>query len=824
MRKSSEAGHRSAFVSRLFRSFLFAVLLALNVLPAFSQNIEAAEPVLAQPALVPDFTGLISLSVNGSPRGDIEAGILGDQPLLQLEFLRGLLSDYIRPDIYDTVFNVVLANLTWVGKDEMDLVGMGWVWDPNSILLDVIVPPSYGPIQDIDTSPLYAVNLKPILKPEAISGFFNLDMNATADYSVDTPFYSFDATAKGTVNVLDWVAELSGTARAAESVWNYSLNSWRLLHDLPGLNGRLYAGRVPSPGLSYQSQPEIIGLTLNHEEILKYKVKPGFYELFSEFTLESTSIVRIILNNAVYRTVTLNPGNYRLLDLPFASGLNEFILEIEDPNGQIQRRSAFIPRESNLLVVGNSEYSLSAGVGRLETDQPFATGYFRYGVTPRFSAGFMGQADLRSILGGGSAVLATKIGSFTGALALMGAWDGRAVPFSGASTLQYRIVIPGNEYMPAFGMSAEYVAPGFVAPSPSATFSPADSSLRLGGQLGGKLAKVTSYSLSSYWSRVWDGSDNRQANINLSLNQSLGSGTSMSIISNVGLKPDTTPEITVTFMLFVLPKSKPGRSMSFIQTNDGGSNISYIDKLDILGGVDFGLRSQDLLLGSPDPSTLGLSLRKSHDWLDTAMAADFSYGGGADPALRLQASGSTAMAFAGRHFGITRQLDDSFVIFAPAKDMAEQNVYMRVEESGSVVSRNARTVILPLTSYKATAAYMEMPEAPPDILPRIQAALLAPNFRSGILYASDILRRYSVAGKLELPDGAPAEYIAGDIVDASATNLASTFTDELGNFEVYDLLPGSYTIYWPDFVGSTSFEVPESKESRVELGLIRPVR
>jgi outer membrane usher protein len=815
MRKSSEAGSRSASLHRSPRFFLLAVILALSGFPAFSQNIAATGLPLDQPALVPDFTGIISLSVNGTPRGDIEAGILGDEPLLQVEFLKGLLSNNIRPDIYDTIFNVVLANLTWAGKDELSLVGMGWAWDPNSILLDIIVPPSYGPIQDIDTSPLYTVNLKPIFKPEPVSGFFNFDLNATADYSSDTPFYSFDTTAKGTVNVLDWVAEISGTARAAEGIWNYSLNSWRILHDFPWVNGRLYAGRVPSPGLSYQSQPEILGLTLNHEEILKYKVKPGFYELFSEFTLESTSIVRIILNNAVYRTVTLNPGNYRLLDLPFASGLNEFILEIEDQNGQIQRRNAFIPRESNLLVVGNSEYSVSAGVGRLEMDQPFVTGYFRYGFTPRFTAGFMGQADLRSALAGGSAVMATEIGSFTGALALMGAWDGRDIPFSGASTLQYRFVIPGSEYMPAIGMSAEYVAPGFAAPSPSATFTPASSSLRLGGQMGGKLARVTSYSTSIYWSKVWDGSDNRQANINLSLNQSLGSGTSMSIISNVGLKPTSTPEITVTLMLFILPKNKPGRSMSFIQTNDGGNNISYIDKLDILGGLDFGLRSQDLLPGSPDPSTMGLSLRKSFDWLDTAVAADLAYGGGGDPALRFQASGSTALAFAGRHLGITRQVDDSFVIFAPAKDMAEQNVYMRVEESGSVVSRNARTVILPLTSYKATAAYMEMPEAPPDILPRIQAALLAPHFRSGILYASDILRRYSVAGTLELPDGAVAEYIAGDIVDASGTNLTSTFTDELGNFEVYDLLPGTYTIYWPDFVGYTTFEVPESEESRV---------
>lgn len=152
--------------------------------------------------------------------------------------------------------------------------------------------------------------------------------------------------------------------------------------------------------------------------------------------------------------------------------------------------------------------------------------------------------------------------------------------------------------------------------------------------------------------------------------------------------------------------------------------------------------------------------------------------------------------------------------------MRGQKVYVRVDTGGSAVSPNARTIILPLSSYRPSVGYMDLPEAPPDMLPRIQTALLVPSYKSGVIYASDILRRYKVVGTLVTEDGKPVSYMAGDIVDISGTNFTSTFTDEEGNFEIYDLEPGSYRIEWPDFIGTTEFNLPESDEGTLSLGSI----
>lgn len=819
MRKSSERRPDKTAVKLIPT---FALLLALLCLvPASIAAQEAAQPMQAT-HIAPDSMGVVSCAVNGMAIGDIEVGIYNNEPIMGVETLKGLIGDSLRPDIFDTIFNVLFRDLEWLSADEMAVAGIGWNWDMNNIMLSLKVPPSYAPVQDIDISPSYPMNIKPILKPSPVSGHIDFSAEADLDLASSGTTYPLEVTADAILNVFDWVASASGSVRYADKAFTASLSSSQVTRDLPGINGRLFLGRVATPGLSYQSQPELYGATLKSEEIVKYRVKPGFYELYSEFTIETPSIVRIKLNNMTYRTISLSPGNYRLLDLPFTYGLNDFILEIEDDKGNITSRRAVIPREMNLLVEGLSEYSFSAGVGRADPTQPFGSGYYRYGFSPRMTAGLMGQVDMRSAMAGLSMIYAAPFGSITAYGSAVAAWDGRATPFTGAATLQYRFVMPGKEYVPSLGLSAEYITAGYAAPAPSDSYTGSDQILRVGAQLGGKLAKLTGFSLSGYWTRTVDGTASDAFNGTLSLNQNLGEGASLSFISNLSFSAgSSTPDFSATLMLFVLPRDKPGRSVSYIQALDGTNSVSFVDKADVLGGLDINLRGSNLMIGNPDGSSVGMSARKALDWADFSLSGDYYYGGSsADNRANLQATMSSTLAYAGGYFAITKQIDDSFVIFAPSKEMADQNVYFRLEGSSTIMTQKSRPKILPLTSYKPTAAYMDLPEAPPDILARIQAALLVPTYKSGIVYASDVLRRYKASGRLLDSKGAPVGYIAGDIVDASATTIGSTFTDEEGFFEIYDLLPGSYRILWPDFIGTSDFELKETADGSLDLGTI----
>ncbi len=824
MRKLSETRRRKYRLRRRLPFLAFAAFVFLCLPVPFAQE---ASPVAESPAgvplLQPEQVGLVTCSVNGVPVGDIEVGIYRDEPLLSLATLSEVLTGFLRSDVYDNIFNVILSKREWISRDDLNRAGIQSDWDMTHVQLSLKVPPSYSPVTDIDIAPQYTANIKPVLKPSPVSG--HLDFSASMDLNIEDATVSvpLELTTRSVLNVYGWVAEAVGSVTASEETLSSSLTTARVVHDFPDINGRLFLGRVSTPGLSYQSQPELYGLTLKSEEIVKQKAKPGFYELFSEFTVETQSTVRIKLNGLTFRTVSLSPGNYRLLDLPFTYGLNNFVLEIEDAEGVITQQKAVIPREMNLLAEGFSEYSVSAGVGRNEIAEPFGSAYYRRGLSPRFTAGLMGQADYRSALAGTSFIFASKIGNFTGSVAAVAAWDERDYPFTGAGSLQYRFVLPGNDFIPSFGLSAEYYSEGFSSPIPLSTFTEMEQTLRLGGQIGGKLTKYMSYSFSGYWTKTYSTVDSETVNASASINQSLGAGTSLSLISNYSVTRGSDPNFSITLMLFVLPKEKAGRSVSFIQSGDGTNSLSYVDKLDQLGGLDFNLHGSNLMIGSAVGSTIGLSGRKTSRWGDLGLSADFNYADPANPdSGDIQLTAASTLAFAGGRFAITRQIDDSFVLFAPSKEMAAEKVYLRVESSGTVISQNGNTAILPVTSYRPTPAYMDLPEAPPDVLPRIQAALISPTYKSGTLYASDILRRYRVTGKLAGANGAAVGYVAGDLVDQAGTNLTSTFTDENGDFEIYDLVPGSYTIVWPDYIGTTAFELAETADGYYSLGPVVP--
>lgn len=796
----------------------FLLLLLLPLLPILAQDAAPADSL----ELEPDLIGLVTLAVNGQSKGDFEMGILGEEPIVGRQLLADILSPHLRPDIYDTIFNAAFLDLTWVTKKEAELVGMGWEWDISRIALNLRIPPSYSPVTDIDGSSLYTMNIKPILKPSPVSGYLNVRASGTADLDVSGASFPLEASLNGQLNIFSWIALGMGSMAYGDTGFSGGISAYYLLKDLPALNARFYLGKVYAPGLSYQSQPELLGFSLKSEEIVKYKVKPGYRELYSEFTVEKPSTVRILLNGSVYRTSTMKPGNYRLLDLPFTYGLNDFVLEIEDEEGNRTTRRIIVPREMNLLVEDSTDYALSAGVGSSQTDRFMASAYYRYGFSPRFTAGLYGQSDMRAFLGGFSFVSASMVGNWTGGLAALGAWDGRATPLSFAGNLQYRFSLPGRDRIPSFGISAEYSSTGFTAPSTSASVALPNRLLRVSGQVGGRLGKSASLNLSGSWATSLGAGSSDLGNVSASLSQSFRGGVSMSLIANANIPQGGTPTFNASLMLFMIPKDKPGRSLGYIQSSQGASSISASEKLDILGGVDFSARGNNLLLGADDGSSIGLSARKALSWVDLSASGDFEFQNPSSTRIgRVRLTAASALAFAGPHFALARNIDDAFVIFAPKGEMKNETIYVRVDGSGTGISRNGSTLVLPITSYKASVVNIDMPEASPEILPRIQTALLAPDLRSGIALVTDVLRRYRVNGTLVDKDGKALGYVAGDIVDMGGSHISSTFTDEEGYFEMYDLLPGDYYIEWPPSIGVTQFSLPENAEGELNLGSIR---
>lgn len=803
------------------RAFALSLLFVGCALGAASAADIASIPrsAIAPSIVAPSQTGLVTCQINGTVIGDIEIGIEDGKPYISSSLLAGMLSARLRPEAYEAIFSAAFSGLEWIGEPELSQVGIGMTWDPATIMYSLKIPPSYAPLKDLDFTLPVLANIKPILKPSPLSG--HIDLLGAATVRMGAPKISFplQAEALGTFNLLGWILEGDAVCSLDESVSDFSLQALDIVHDIPGINGRLYLGMVTAPGRAYMSQPQLYGFTLNRVVIRPYRARFGTGELPSEFTLETPSTVRIIINGLVYRSMMLIPGNYRILDLPFTFGLNEFVLEIEDAEGHIKRQEVQVPRDSGLLAMGDSDYGISAGVGRTETDQVFGSAFFRHAFGTRFTGGIQAQADMRSLLFGIHLVQALPIGTFTGIGNAVYAWDGRTYAWSGSANFQYDLKLPGSAHAPSFGLFAEYFSPGFATPLPVKTVSPMNEYLKIGAQMNGQMSDRTSFGLGGYWSRNFLPGSKGRFNLNFAVGQGIGGGINLSLLSSLAFEAGATPDFAVTFMLFSTDLSRNRRSFNMIQSLEGTNSFNYSDRLESVADSDVSIRGQNLIFPTGETSSVGTGLRNSGRFGDVGLDFDYYFG---NPLIQdrgeFKLSLGTSLAFAGGHMAFSRRIYDSFVMFAPVGEMKNETVYARLDGSQTIASPNAYPIVMPLTSYRPSIGYMDLPEATLDKAPRVSVAMLSPGYKSGVTYESDILRRYMVLGRLIDTSGKPLGFIAGDVMDFGGMPIISTFTDEEGRFEVYDLIPGKYLIAWPDFVGSTEFEVKETETGAIDLG------
>jgi hypothetical protein len=80
-----------------------------------------------------------------------------------------------------------------------------------------------------------------------------------------------------------------------------------------------------------------------------------------------------------------------------------------------------------------------------------------------------------------------------------------------------------------------------------------------------------------------------------------------------------------------------------------------------------------------------------------------------------------------------------------------------------------------------------------------------------------------VSGTLVDAEGKPLGYIMAEVFNEMGDAVASTFTDETGYFELYDLASGTFEIRWPPDVGLSYFIIPEMAPRDTTLGTIVPV-
>ena len=423
---------------------------------------------------VPEGEAIIALNINEKRYGDVEARIDLEDPFLTIELLREALSPSLAPAIKERIFTSTLSKLEWAGIADLEAAGLKAVWDMEALSYTISTPGEYTSQRELDFSEQARFTSESWLKPASIAGVVNLSLSGTANLNAGGNSFPLSANANGLLNLWSLAIEASGSLSYSAPIHSWYLNSVRAVYDFPSIEGRLFAGMVSGEGIYRQSRPEIYGFALHNIETFSRYNRNNSPSV--AFTLQKPSTVRIVINNQVVRTLKLEMGNYRIYDLPFVYGLNEFQLEVDEgksSDGTMLYKpvTRYIASETGLLVGGKMDYGLSAGVGRTETDEPIASAYLRYGLYSFLTLAANLEADKRSLLSGIGFVAGTDIGSFIFDANLLGAWDGRADPFAFAADLDYHFSMPSKTRLPNFGFSASYQTKGFTPPQPYATVS-----------------------------------------------------------------------------------------------------------------------------------------------------------------------------------------------------------------------------------------------------------------------------------------------------------------------------------------------------------------
>lgn len=825
MRKSS----RPNPILTLFLTFsalAFSASLGAQEEPAAApaETLLAVAPLESNINPIPGGEAVITLMVNGSRFGDVETKIDLEDPFVQVSVLKQALSPYLSPAKSNLIFGVLLSKLEWAGIADLAAAGIAGTWDMGNLVYTVKTPGEYSSLREIDFTSRSSLKESKWLAPARVSGVVNLTSSSTATLNSSGTTIPVSLNADGAMNLWGLIVEGDGSVSYNAPDFTWTFNAAKATYDFPSIRARLSAGMITADGVLYQSRSELYGISLHTlEEFSRYSRN---YSPSAAFTLQEASIVRIVINGNVIRTEKLEKGNYRIYDLPFAYGLNDFTLEVQQGKGAdgtiiYKPVTKYVTLETGLLVGHHLEYGLSFGVGRTELDQFLVTGYARYGLTSRFTAGVNAQVDRRSSLGGIGFVFGSDIGGFIANTSVLGAWDGRAHPFAYACDLEYHFSYSTNEAIPSLTFALNYTSQGFTPPQPTSTLYEPEAFLKASMALSGSLAKRLSYGISGSWTRTFSSpvADGISAGLNLGV--PLARNVSLSMNSSLSWTTGKTLTPTLAFVLSASDPGKPGRQVGLSQPSDGTNTVTINDQIPLLGGLSYSLQGSNLATDSNNSSYLSLSTSYSSQLATFSGGAGIRYGGNvASPIGTFNLNVGTAISFADFSFALSRPIYDSFIIFDPDRSAAGMAVAFSVNSGTKIVSHGL-PVAAPISSYHQVIATADFPEADADTVSTQPQAAVSAKLRSGFLYKAGVQRLINAIGTLVDGQGAGIPLVAGDIFDASGASLGQTFSDESGVFQLYGLGQGDYTIHWPESVGVSTITLTGSGEGIIELGEVR---
>ena len=811
----------------------------------------------------PSFTIALPMRLDGRYLGDVATTIAGEKILLPVERVRTLLSQSLTEEAAASLDTVAIDGKLEIGAFSLD--GVDFTFDTAMQQIEVTSSNStrdeqtlYLGFQDnrIQADPADPANISLFVTPRVTLQYgwddnLGVDQKGFGDVTgiVDIGGRLFGESGFAFISRHSFQSGDRGGFNRDETQLIYDRNDWLT---------RFTVGDVRPRGTGFQGIPSIGGISV--ERFFDLDPTRVFRPVGrSSFELERQSTVEVRINGVVQQELFLRPGRYNIRDLPLVQGSNLVDLVIRDDTGReivISDRDFF---DFDLLGVGTTDFSVTAGVrsrftedGLEYTDDPIITAFARRGITQSLTMGADLQADNRGGNGGISALWASPLGVWRTEAAYS---DFEDLGSGYAGELGYRATGrfgDTTQWRWNFDASAQYFSDNFSTVDSGALSGPVISDtpviatpisapvtgpgLTLGGvqpvealfNMGAQLNRQRlSLNLAGTYTKARTGgrdTSNVIAGFTYALRPRLSVGAFGRYFDD-GQDEDWGATLQLAWRI--------GRSRNLSASYDTARNQADARYRRFapptVGALSYGVNA--LYDGENDAFNLGGDAFYTANRFQASLRHDVVgspdiNGNSSEVGQISRATIGTSVVMADGQFGIGRPVRDTFLIVSPHKTLRDSDLRLDPTERGysSKTDFLGPAVDVDQVAYARQSTYIDVPNLPVGYdLGTGQITTKAPLFAGYSIEVGSGASR-TIIGRVFNADGTPAQYVGGEMtsLDDTSAEAVPAFTNRNGRLAATGLQPGAYelTLFTQGEPYTMRVDVPEEGEPLLDIGEI----
>ena len=759
-------------------------------------------------------------TLNQQDIGEINARVNNNEiASLDISPIRSKLEQILPPEQYAKLRD---NNAGWVIPSQLETAGVHVKFDYQNLTLQLNIPPNQrrtGALSLIGT-PEFRANRT--VEPNNFSAYMNV--RGGVDYSEASR-----NTAEGFTDpqiALENAFNLRGLVLENETSINPAPDkSWekrdsRLIWDMPESRLRWTLGDLNYPVTSFQGFLPMAGFSLHRADSLQpYRVTSPLGQ--SSFYLKEDSRVEVLVNGHTIQTLQMNAGPHQINNFPLTGGANNVILRITDPVGRVEYINAAFFYDPGLLKQGDSQFNYAVGFpSRPDAQSPFyqyktqptVSAYHRWGLTDTLTMGVNAQATRSDQQGGAEAVLSTAAGVLDLDLAFT---HNQQIGSGHAEQLQYRYYAPPDSVFTdaTLSLAVRHAGADFSPPDPFATATSGDETWDFQARCSQRFGEHLSAGIG--YSQQIRRSETTLRTYSLTLSHRWGR-----VSTDVTIQRNEDPATKDTWSGFFSVIINFDRGITAYSSHDTATRstraeVQYSPQNPVEAfygtlGVEDSRGEQDVY-GSVRYFGRHAEITLNHDTQTT---------GENRSSLRW----GTAIVFTDGQFGISRPVQDSFVIVDSTGSLRDQGGLGVQPQGGRYAAQEdwlGPAVMPELTAYYNIPVTIEPKRPEADFDPQEGDILLKPTYRSGTHVRIGQPSSANITATLAWADGKPADLQSGTLTAEDGTTT-EFITNRKGLIYLHGLPKGSYhgeMSNRPE--ASFTITVLTDKNVNVDLGTIR---